>query len=457
MGAKQTTKIDRQIDKNATPPLHKHKSLPPTNTTPPKPILKGRRTSLPNRTPLTVTVPPNSLEGYSMKVTDDTKTSEGGTSSNGLASASAPAPNTSANKNNRKDFWAKGTFENSSNIPDLPKEVYTGSFEEHWQVKGEVGCGATSRVYICMLKNNPSIKAACKIVNKNRLGFGRRKKKVLEHIRNEIVVLKSLNHPCIIRMLASYECDDYIHIVTELMEGGELFEYIVDEASELTEKTAVNIVCRVARALHYMHAKGVLHRDLKPENLLLRHPGDPSEIKIIDFGFSKNCERTQSFLGTHGYLAPEMMAHEEYTTAVDMWALGVCAYALLSGYLPFDEMEPPEPGCEIEWVVQFPDEQWSEITEEGKDLIRRLLEPDPLQRYVWKKLFGNSFGVLVWCVGLVCLFALYLFFIFLRKNPPFPRHTLFFPEQSYSSKCVFFFFVSFLLFDHPHFCFVIRN
>ena len=128
------------------------------------------------------------------------------------------------------------------------------------------------------------------------------------------------------------------------MEGGELFEYIVDEASELTEKTATNIICRIARALHYMHAKGVLHRDLKPENLLLRTPGDPSHIKIIDFGFSKNCERTQSFLGTHGYLAPEMMAHEAYTTAVDMWALGVCAYALLSGYLPFDEMEPPEPG-----------------------------------------------------------------------------------------------------------------
>ena len=385
-----------------------------------------------------------------MKVTDDTKTSEGGTSSNGLASASAPAPNTSANKNNRKDFWAKGTFENSSNIPDLPKEVYTGSFEEHWQVKGEVGCGATSRVYICMLKNNPSIKAACKIVNKNRLGFGRRKKKVLEHIRNEIVVLKSLNHPCIIRMLASYECDDYIHIVTELMEGGELFEYIVDEASELTEKTAVNIVCRVARALHYMHAKGVLHRDLKPENLLLRHPGDPSEIKIIDFGFSKNCERTQSFLGTHGYLAPEMMAHEEYTTAVDMWALGVCAYALLSGYLPFDEMEPPEPGCEIEWVVQFPDEQWSEITEEGKDLIRRLLEPDPLQRYVWKKTFGNSFGVLVWFVWFVCFVFV---FYFSSKESTVPKAHAFFSRAIVLIQVCVFLLVSFLLFDYPHFCF----
>ena len=81
-----------------------------------------------------------------------------------------------------------------------------------------------------------------------------------------------------------------------------------------------------------------------PLSTRLQSPGDPSHIKIIDFGFSKNCERTQSFLGTHGYLAPEMMAHEKYTTAVDMWALGVCAYALLSGYLPFDEMEPPEPG-----------------------------------------------------------------------------------------------------------------
>jgi serine/threonine protein kinase len=130
-----------------------------------------------------------------------------------------------------------------------------------------------------------------------------------------------------------------------------------------------------------MHAKGVLHRDLKPENLLLRHPGDPSEVKIIDFGFSKNAERTQSFLGTCGYLAPEMMAHEEYTAAVDMWALGVCTYALLSGYLPFDEMDPPEPGCTIQWVVQFPEEQWATITEEGKDLIRRLLEPDALRRF----------------------------------------------------------------------------
>jgi hypothetical protein len=234
------------------------------------------------------------------------------------------------------------------------------------------------------------------------------------------------------------------------MEGGELFEYIVDEASELTEKTAVNIVCRVARALHYMHAKGVLHRDLKPENLLLRHPGDPSEIKIIDFGFSKNCERTQSFLGTHGYLAPEMMAHEEYTTAVDMWALGVCAYALLSGYLPFDEMEPPEPGCEIEWVVQFPDEQWSEITEEGKDLIRRLLEPDPLQRYVWK-----NFWKFVWFVwfGLFGLVALYWIFFFFERIHRFKAHA-FFSRAIVLIQVCFFFFVSFYFLTTPTFVFV---
>lgn len=262
----------------------------------------------------------------------------------------------------------------------LPDAVQSGAFEDHWEMLDEVGVGSTSRVHKCQLRQDPSVLAAVKIVNKNRMGFGRRKKQILAHIRNEIVVLKGLDHPCIIKMYASYEGDDFIHIVTELMEGGELFEYIVDEAANLSERQASQIVRRVAQALEYMHSKGVLHRDLKPENLLLRKPRDTTEVKLIDFGFSKHCARTQSFLGTQGYLAPEMVAHEEYTAAVDMWALGVCIYALMSGYLPFDEVELPEPGCEIEYVVQFPADQWEGVSEEAKELVRGLLEPDARSR-----------------------------------------------------------------------------
>jgi len=210
---------------------------------------------------LSVHVPKNSLEGYAHILTAGEKEKKG-----------------SFNNSHRR---TSDEDQEGKKIPTLPAEILEGAFDDHWVVSGEVGQGATSRVYKCSLVSNPDVKAACKVVNKNRLGFGRRKKKVLEHIRNEILVLKSLRHPCIIRMMASYESDDYIHIVTELMEGGELFEYIVDEASELNEETASNIVCRVARALRYMHDKGVLHRDLKPENLLLRTKGDTSQSTLL--------------------------------------------------------------------------------------------------------------------------------------------------------------------------------
>ena len=81
--------------------------------------------------------------------------------------------------------------------------------------------------------------------------------------------------------------------------------------------------------------------------------------------------------------------------AVDMWALGVCVYALISGYLPFDEMEPPEPGCTIEWVVEFPDEQWVDVSEDAKDLIRRLLEPNPMRRYTARQVLQHPVRVCV--------------------------------------------------------------
>ena len=285
---------------------------------------------------------------------------------------------------------------------EIPEYIHEGTFDDSWEKLDLLGRGSTSQVFRCRLKPRggkgdnaelADVDAAVKIVTKRRLGVSKKaRERALAHIRDEVTVLKELDHPCIIKLLASYETDSEVFIVTELLEGGELFDVIV-EREHLHETEASKIVRRVAWALEYLHERDFIHRDLKPENLLLAHKDDTSVIKVIDFGFSKHCVNTKSFLGTQGYLAPEMLRRKEYTKAVDMWALGVCTYALLSGYLPFDDdpydvsddEDEDDKGDEGKsntdmYEVKFPEEQWASVSEEAKSLIRALLRENPEER-----------------------------------------------------------------------------
>ena len=112
---------------------------------------------------------------------------------------------------------------------------------------------------------------------------------MIDQFHSEIKALRSLHHPNIITLYDVYITNDKIYIVMELMEGGELFDYVVKKGT-LNEEEASRIVRMVTSALVYMHGKNIIHRDLKPENLLLTHkPRNIHEIdvKIIDFGLSK--------------------------------------------------------------------------------------------------------------------------------------------------------------------------
>lgn len=112
---------------------------------------------------------------------------------------------------------------------------------------------------------------------------------MIEQFHTEIQALRSLHHPNIITLYDVYITDEKIFIVMELMEGGELFDYVVQKGT-LNEEEASKIVRKVTSALVYMHSKNIIHRDLKPENLLLTHKPRSShdiEVKIIDFGLSK--------------------------------------------------------------------------------------------------------------------------------------------------------------------------
>ena len=115
--------------------------------------------------------------------------------------------------------------------------------------------------------------------------------KSLDAVRGEIAILQKLAasgcHPNVIRYHDVFEDRRYIHIVTELCAGGELFDKIIDPKEHLSERRVCAIVAQVLRAVEYLHGHGVVHRDIKPENFLFasREPG--AALKVIDFGLSK--------------------------------------------------------------------------------------------------------------------------------------------------------------------------
>lgn len=134
------------------------------------------------------------------------------------------------------------------------------------------------------------------------------------------------------------EDDENFYIVTEILEGGELFDRLISLGS-FSEAKAGFLVKQVLLALSYMHGQNIAHRDLKPENILLESSSDKKlEVKIADFGFSCLFDPKQgldTILGSPLYMAPELILRKKYNEKVDVWSLGVITYMLLSGKNPF--------------------------------------------------------------------------------------------------------------------------
>ena len=221
---------------------------------------------------------------------------------------------------------------------------------------------------------------------------------------NEVRILRTVKHPCIINLEDVIDTPDFLFIVLELAEGGELLEKIKD-GTKLNELEAKLHFYQIASAMQYLHSKNICHRDLKPENVLLCSLDDSRPVvKITDMGMSKlfnplifqlcgilNVDLgtdLKTFCGTPNYLAPEVikMAHSSfasYTMKVDCWSLGVILYNLLSGTAPFcDERQggvPLRTQILTANYVFYP-QLFNTVSEPAKDLIRKLLKVEPEER-----------------------------------------------------------------------------
>ena len=158
----------------------------------------------------------------------------------------------------------------------------------------------------------------------------------------------------------------------EYLPGGDMFDYLQARGFDIKESQAKIFVKKIATALNYLHSYGIAYRDLKPENILMSSKDDNADIKLSDFGLSKIIapnEKSDEPFGTISYAAPEVLLGESYDRSVDMWSVGVVAYLLVSGTLPFDDDNEDlilervvsiEPDYQSPWIAKV-SKKWKEF------------------------------------------------------------------------------------------------
>ena len=281
-------------------------------------------------------------------------------------------------------------------------------------------------------KKDGSVQVAIKLIRRENLNTNPSR---LPKIYREIHILRGLSHPNIVRLHEMVETDRHIGIILEYASGGELFDFILNNRY-LKDHSARRLFAQLVSGVGYLHKKGIVHRDLKLENLLLDRNRN---IIITDFGFANtfnpkdelgeeieynladrnyvkrmDLERVvnntrrgdlmQTSCGSPCYAAPELVVTDSLYTGrkVDVWSCGVILvsfavesllretslmvskYAMLAGYLPFDD-DPANPeGDNInllyKYIVSTPLTFPEYVTPHARDLLRRILVPDPRQR-----------------------------------------------------------------------------
>ncbi|CAM4711743.1 unnamed protein product [Leuciscus chuanchicus] len=279
-----------------------------------------------------------------------------------------------------------------------------------YDIKALIGCGSFSRVVRAEHRRSRQPFAIKLLEVKGREGH--------EACQAELGVLRRVNHSNVIRLAEVFETPHRVYLVLELATGGELLERMVARGT-FRERDATKALKMVASGLCYLHSLGVIHRDLKPENLLYYHPGQDSRLIITDFGLAcwdktpasfqskgdtsvsthdTNCDSSLSAVdfeksrqskdwavrtlcGTPEYLAPEMLAQRPCGSAVDMWALGVITYIVLSGSLPFDQSSRPRLFRAIlRGSFSFHGDPWKSVSTLAKSFIGHLLTLEPEHR-----------------------------------------------------------------------------
>ncbi|XP_062540823.1 ribosomal protein S6 kinase alpha-5 [Armigeres subalbatus] len=230
-----------------------------------------------------------------------------------------------------------------------------------------------------------------------------------EYARREVEALKACQgQPNIVKFVEVLKDSHHIYIVLELLGGGELLHRI-NKSSSFTDSQARHYFRQMVQAVAYMHQKGFAHCDLKPENVLFEGPSS-EHLKLIDFSFAKsiennNCLVSSPIAGTLGYSAPEVFEGRSYALeSSDLWSLGVILYTMLCGQAPFTPRQffghtnLASSAKQMEIIMDkirrgsfdLAASAWENVSEEAKDLVKRLLTVDPDRRITMEQLLVHE-------------------------------------------------------------------
>lgn len=207
---------------------------------------------------------------------------------------------------------------------------------------------------------------------------------ITDHVRREIVNHRRLCHPFVVKFKEVLVTDTHLGVVMEYVSGGELFNYVQQHRS-FNEAQGRYFFQHLVSGVEYLHRMRVVHRDLKLENTLVDLSGPSPQLKICDFGYSKSGldSMPKTRIGTPAYIAPEVyQGMKPYDgKASDVWACGVVLYVMIAGRYPFQDPDHPTNNHATMWrVLEIKYEMPPNLSEECKDLLRRIFVKDPRHR-----------------------------------------------------------------------------
>ena len=260
------------------------------------------------------------------------------------------------------------------------KILHSENISDLYDIQNKIGKGKYASVYKGIHKASERI-VAIKILEKENLNANE-----INMIKNEIDILKICQHPNIVKLYDVIEDSEKIHIIMELVEGPDLFSYLEKKNFDINELEASKIIYELSSVIYYLNVFGIVHRDIKPENILLSNNTSNYDIKLIDFGLGIILgpeEKSEQPFGTVSFVSPEVLCGNGYDKSVDIWCVGILAYLLLVGRLPFDDPDDDENEIARQTIndpVPFIEEKWKNISKEAKNFVNKCLQKDPADR-----------------------------------------------------------------------------